>query len=144
MNYIIIGLDTTAPIIEIIAPPYVDRVSNNTIIIESNEILSSYQEIYIIDSNGQRRDYTFLKEDTRLTGQLTFNEYPFGVATLYCKLEDAVGNKTALLQKSFEVREGASFKMEMHLLQMRNNLAIRENKNSLKLLQMKNNIIIKK
>jgi hypothetical protein len=96
-GYFILEFDTTGPHIDVYAPKYTDRVANNTINIISNEKLSDYQDIYIVDSQGKRHDLIFSFDgDKTFSGNVTFNGYPMGVTTIYAQLKDEVGNVSNL------------------------------------------------
>ena len=105
-SFLYIELDTTPPEIEIIAPSYTTTDLLNTIKIEADENISDYQEIYVIDSNGDRHDYTFKKEKANLLiGQISFFNFPFGLSTIYVRLKDNVDNTSELISKSIIIRE---------------------------------------
>jgi hypothetical protein len=59
----------------------------------SNEKLSSFQNIYIVDSQGTRHDVIFSFDgDRTLTGNVIFNDYPIGVTTIFAQVKDEVDN----------------------------------------------------
>lgn len=92
-GYFTIELDTTAPTIEIFAPSYSDRKSNNTIRVVSNEKLSEFQDIYIVDSQGVKHYVIFSFDgDKEFVGNVVFDEYPIGISTIYAQLKDTVNN----------------------------------------------------
>jgi hypothetical protein len=92
-SYFTLTLDTTGPIIQINAPSYTSRESNNTITIVGNEKLSNVQDIYIVDSQGTRHDVIFSFDgDMTYTGNIVFTGYPVGVSTIFAQLQDEVGN----------------------------------------------------
>lgn len=97
-GYFALELDTTGPQIEIYAPKYTDKHSNNLIRIVSNEKMSSFQDIYIIDSQGARHDVIFSFDgDKTFTGNVVFSDYSIGVATIYAQLKDEVNNLSNLV-----------------------------------------------
>lgn len=102
-NYVVLELDTTPPDLEIIAPQYTSPNIATEIIIESNEELSNYQEIYFIDSRGDRSDYIFLYDTDRYVGIIQFNQVATGIGTLYVRLKDEVYNISAIYSKAIEV-----------------------------------------
>jgi hypothetical protein len=92
-SYFTLTLDTTNPIIQIYAPSYTSRESNNIITIVGNETLSSFQNIYIVDSKGDRHDVTFSFNGTNtFTGNIVLSGFPVGVSTIFAQLQDEVGN----------------------------------------------------
>lgn len=105
-SYIILELDTTPPEIEIYAPSYTTTELFNEITIVSNENLSDYQEVYVIDSNGIRHNYTFHKEkDNEYVGIIKFTLFPVGMAKLCARLMDDVGNLSNIAEKPIEIKE---------------------------------------
>lgn len=104
-SFIEVHLDTTAPTIQIYAPSYTTKEAINRIIIESNEKLDNYQEIYVIDSRGERYNYNFFHEsDNIFIGQIQFMNL-IGIVTIYARMKDEVGNLSNLVSKSIEVKE---------------------------------------
>lgn len=96
-SYFTLTLDTTPPNIEIYAPTYSNRQSNNTITVVSNEKLSDFQDIYIIDHDGVRHDVIFSFDgDKTFTGNVVFSNYPIGMLTIYAQLKDTVNNMSNL------------------------------------------------
>jgi hypothetical protein len=92
-SYFTLTLDTTGPIIQIYAPSYSSKESNNIITVVGNETLSNFQDIYIIDSQGARHDVTFSFDGVNtFTGSIVFNGFPIGVSTIFAQLQDDVGN----------------------------------------------------
>ena len=99
-------LDTTSPNIRINAPQKTTYNIHTYIVIESNELLMEYQDIYIIDGNGTRHDVTFLYQDDKYFGDIVFNEtYSIGIATIYARLKDSVGNLSELASATFNIVE---------------------------------------
>lgn len=106
-NYFLLELDTTPPIIEIYAPSYVTRESNAEVVIQSDGCLSLYQDIYVIDSVGTRRDYTFNYNETlqQYIGVLNFKDYPLGEITIYAQLQDDVWNMSEKVYQTIVIKE---------------------------------------
>lgn len=108
-SFVYITLDTRPPEIEIFAPSYTTTDMVTIIRIETNEKVSDFQEIYVVDSNGVRHDYTFNKvEDNLIIGEVSFFNFPFGITTVYVSLMDKVGNKSSLVNKSIVIRENST------------------------------------
>lgn len=105
MSYITIQLDTTEPTLNIYAPSYVTIDMQVDILIESDERLDDWQEIYVIDQDGKRHDYTFKITNNRITGVINTNTYPVGLATLYVTVRDEVHNVSRQHEKVITVRE---------------------------------------
>jgi hypothetical protein len=96
-SYFTLELDTTGPIIQINAPSYTSRESDNIITVVGNEKLSDIQDIYIVDSQGTRHDVIFSFDgNNTFTGDVVFNGYPVGVSTIFAQLQDEVGNPSNL------------------------------------------------
>jgi hypothetical protein len=106
VNYVLIELDTIPPEINIYLPPYTTNDLINQILIEADETLSNYQEIYVIDSNGERHDYTFEKIDSnKFEGIVKFATLPIGTCVIYARMKDEVDNFSNIVSKSFVVKE---------------------------------------
>lgn len=105
MDYIIVELDTTAPIVEIYAPAYTTREATVEVTIEADEELGTSNEIYIIDESGTRHNYTFSRYGNQLVGTLDFNGFPLGLARLFVRVKDTVDNVSELYEKSITIRE---------------------------------------
>ncbi|UGO50787.1 hypothetical protein PQE68_gp196 [Bacillus phage vB_BanS_Sophrita] len=105
MNYIIVEFDTTAPVVEIYAPAYTTREATVEVTIEADEDIGTLNEIYVIDENGVRRDYTFSKYGNQFIGHLDFNGFPLGLARLYVRVSDTVDNVSELYEKAITIRE---------------------------------------
>ncbi|PLR99660.1 hypothetical protein [Bacillus sp. T33-2] len=113
-SFCFITLDTTAPELEIFAPSYTTNQIENHITIEANEELSSYQEVYLTDSLGNRYDYSFLLEGNKLIGKIKFTDSPLGFVTLFAKVKDTVNNESSVYQKTIEIKENlSSLKIEI-------------------------------
>ncbi|UUV46987.1 hypothetical protein [Bacillus phage vB_BanS-Thrax5] len=104
-SFIILELDTTAPTIEIYAPAYTVREASVEVTIEADENLGTPNEIYMIDENGTRHDYTFNRAGNYLTGVLDFNGFPLGLARLFVRVTDTVNNVSDLYEKTITIRE---------------------------------------
>lgn len=105
-SYIQIELDTTKPEISLYAPRYTTEDITNVITIEADEALSSYQEVYVIDSVGNRHDYTFEKESShQYVGRVRFNTLPLGICTIYARMKDDVDNTSDLASASIELKK---------------------------------------
>lgn len=102
-SFFTLELDTTAPYIEINMPSYSDPYANNPIRVSSNEKIGSMNEIYLIDSNGNRFDLILNKSNKELYGNVILNKLSIGIATLYAQLDDEVGNKSNLASKSINI-----------------------------------------
>lgn len=102
-DFFTIELDTTAPGIEISMPAYTGRENWNEIVIQSDEVLDAKQEFYFVDSSGNSNAITFLQEETRFLGEIRFNDYPNGIATLVATVWDEVGNPSAVAEKSINI-----------------------------------------
>lgn len=102
-DFFTIELDTTAPGIEISMPAYTGRENWNEIIIQSDEVLDTKQEFYFVDSTGNSKPVTFWQEDTRFFGEIRFNDFPNGIATLVAIVWDEVDNPSAVAEKSINI-----------------------------------------
>jgi hypothetical protein len=103
-GYFTLMLDTTGPNVEVYVPPYADRENLNEITFVSNEPLSSYQDIYFIDSQGERHDFIFLLTgDNEYVGNVVFTDYPMGIGMFYGHFKDDVGNLSNLVSKPINI-----------------------------------------
>lgn len=107
-SFVYIELDTKSPNLEIYAPSYTTTDLDNTIILESDESLSGFQEIYLIDSEGVRHDYTFNNDGNMLIGKVNFTNFPLGIATIYARVKDEVDNVSELISKLIDIKESLS------------------------------------
>jgi hypothetical protein len=100
-----ITLDTSPPTVIIHAPTIIIEKNYEYITIEANENLDIRQEVYIVDSLNKRHDYTFALEPDKKTlfGNVSFQDYPNGMATLFVIVYDEVWNKSMLYRKSINV-----------------------------------------
>lgn len=99
-------LDTTPPNIEILSPSYTTKSASIEIMIEADEELSSYQNIYLVDNNGETHPLVFKHMGNYLEGVIATNMIPVGVATIYAQLKDTVDNISKLVSYSFKVIGG--------------------------------------
>lgn len=127
-GYFTLFLDTTAPHISIYAPPYSNNSTANEIRVVADENVGEFQNIYIVDSMGFRHDVIFSKvSENEYSGQITFNEYPIGIATIYAQLKDEVGNISELVSKAINIITTIdSFLMELTLSEISRELSIYE------------------
>lgn len=104
-SYVVLNIDTVSPNIEIYAPSYTTVDILNEIVIQANEELSlDYQEIYVMDANGVRYDYTFAFDGDSYIGHVKFNNFPVGtILTLYARVMDKVGNISNLVSKAIHI-----------------------------------------
>ena len=107
-NSFMLTLDTTGPSIDILAPSYTTPQTNDEITVLGNETLSTFQNIYIVDSAGVRRDYSFEYRTDRFVGLVPWNGYPYGAATIYAQIQDEVNNISVLTSKRIDVRSGST------------------------------------
>lgn len=91
-SFFLLELDTTAPTISIALPTWTTRTTV-PVIITSNEDLDNFQDIYMVDSEGNRFDSTFLYLDDSFEGIVDFSSAASGRATIYARLRDTVRNE---------------------------------------------------
>lgn len=108
MSYVILEIDTIAPTVEIYAPSYTTREVIDEITIQCSEVIDMTYEVYTIDINGDRRDYTFNHLGDKLEGLIMFNPYPIGTLTLYVRVRDEVHNLSNIYSKPITVKESLS------------------------------------
>ncbi|WP_100406686.1 hypothetical protein [Bacillus solitudinis] len=113
MSSFVLELDTTPPVIEIVAPTYTVSDAETEIIVDSNEILAEYQDIHIVDSSGKRHDVIFLYQGDYFYGKLIFNEFSIGIATIYVRVKDEVSNLSDLAKKTIDIKKSARLSLEV-------------------------------
>lgn len=106
-------LDTTGPHIEVTGPAYSTSQSMVEILITSNEELGVYQDFYLLDSKGNRHDVIFNHQGDHFIGQLSFNDYPLGMATLFATVEDTVLNRSNQATHTIKITEQANVKVSV-------------------------------
>lgn len=105
-SFVVIEFDRTKPTIEIYAPNYTTSEILNVITVEANEPLSTFQEFYAVDHQGNRYDYTFYQETPNtFIGRVRFNALPSGILRLYARVKDEVDNISDLAMVSIDVKE---------------------------------------
>jgi hypothetical protein len=101
--YFYLTLDTAPPVIRVVHPPFAVRYQTGvSIVIYGNEQMMQ-EEIYIIDSEGQRIDLIFDNEGDTLIGYYNFGECAFGTATIYVSVRDYLDNVSPLYSSTIEV-----------------------------------------
>jgi len=113
MNYFILELDTTSPVIEIECPDYTTKREPLPIIIQANEALDSWHDVFIIDSQGTRHNVILTLNGDRLEGFISFNDAHYGVATIFARTRDEVFNVSNIAQKSIVVMADAEVFLEI-------------------------------
>lgn len=103
-NYFSIELDTTEPTLEINTPPYIIVNNPDIITIESNEDVSDYQNIYLLDKNNIKYNLVFAKVNSKeLLGTISLDNSFNGDIELFVQLEDTVGNLSELIIQKIRV-----------------------------------------
>lgn len=141
-SHFYLTLDTTPPQLEIYAPTYTTRNTLTPITIQSNETLSSYQEVYIMDSENTRHNLTFTHKDNQLIGSLYLSGYPIGIATLFVRLKDEVDNYSDLYFHSFTIIESEILTAQMEVRLMANEMIIEKLSNEFEIKIMKNEMVV--
>ena len=137
-SYILLELDTTEPNIEILAPTYTIPDIITEITIQSDEEIDLYQEVYIVDSNGNTHILNCSYDGDSLIYQGYLNQLSFGTAIIYARIRDIVHNQSALVNKSISILESNVYKIKqinkvssLKIENKVNNLSIKNKKNSL-------------
>jgi len=150
-SYFTLEFDSTSPHLTITMPTRTIPQNVVEIEIKSNEILATYQDIYIIDAVGIRHDYIFNKlDDYTYYGLVDFQTFPLGIATLYVRLKDEVFNESELYSKNINVgyiveqiecfismKERNS---NVSMVERESNVNIFERKNSIQVIERNKNI----
>jgi hypothetical protein len=138
-SFFYIDLDLTPPELEISAPKYTTINSFSDIIIYGNEKLDTFQEIYAIDSKGNRKDFIFSYDNNKFIGRISFSQFPIGIATIYAKAKDSVFNESSLYRKDIEIKEDNVLSLEISI----NTKNISESKNVFNINERENLLDIK-
>ncbi len=113
MNYFILELDTTSPVIEIECPEYTTKREPLPIIIQADEALDSWHDVFIIDSQGTRHDVIITLNGDRFEGSISFNGVHHGMATIFARSRDEVFNVSNIAQKSIFVMADAEVLLDI-------------------------------
>jgi hypothetical protein len=134
-NIVQVYLDTTPPILTLHYPPNATQDSTELISITSNENLSINQEIVIVDSLNISHYYTFSLQNDKKTfiGNVSFHDFPKGIATLYVRLFDEVHNKTSTYKGTIVILDPKLQSLKLSLV---------ENVGNLKLTMITQNIVL--
>lgn len=97
-SYFDLILDTTNPVLTIFAIPYTTIGVDYEIIIESNEPLGTYQDVYFMDSKGVKSkiDVAFSEDKLSARGTTQFLDCTPGSGIIYATLCDEVGNNSTV------------------------------------------------
>lgn len=106
-------LDTTPPDIEILSPSYTTNVAPIEVIIEANEELSSFQNVYLVDNNGNSHPLTFSHQGSYLKGIIKPSMIPVGVTTIYAQVKDTVDNISNLVSYTFNIIGGSPLSLKI-------------------------------
>lgn len=113
-NYFTLTLDTTGPVVNILAPKFtiMDKPVDYKIV--SSEQMLPYQNFYIMDSKGVRHDLIFEYLGDSFEGTVDFSEYPKGIATLYVQVKDDVLNLSPVYKHSIRLDDGGEAVVEIN------------------------------
>lgn len=108
MSHIKLTLDTTPPQVEIVAPTFVPQsaIAPIPIYVHANEELDPWHEVYFVDADGVRHDYTLLHQGDMLSGAIPVHQMPTGIGTLYARVRDTVHNVSDIATHSIYVQMG--------------------------------------
>jgi hypothetical protein len=115
MNYFILELDTTSPVIEIECPEYTTKREPLPIIIQADEALDSWHDVFIIDSQGTRHNVILTLSGDKFEGFISFNEVYHGMATIFARTRDEVFNVSNIAQKAVLVMADAEVFLEISI-----------------------------
>ena len=129
MNYVIIELDTTAPILEIFAPRYTTRDTVNNIVIKANEQIGKIEKLYVTDSRGVTRNLDFSLSNNVITGIVKLNDLAIGTAILSVQVSDTVLNLSQLYTHEIIIKDTLShlkISTEIKSMTPKTNISIRK------------------
>jgi len=135
-------LDTTPPHIDINIPNRSIPQNVIEIIITSNEVLSAYQDISIVDAANVTRYYTFFaSNENTLMGYVDLQNYEIGMATIYVRLKDEVLNLSDVRSASINIGYLTEEIYEAHTSLLRRDLNLTESCRLLKTVLSERNCI---
>lgn len=110
MNNLTVTLDTTPPVVSIIAPKYAMADDIVHITIEANEALDSWNNIRIVDNNDIDISNTFTMYENSFIGSV---HIPTGInkITIYAQLRDDVWNMSDIISKTVDILTGKTLKI---------------------------------
>lgn len=111
-SFITLELDTTPPKLQIYAPNYTTKNTDLNLTIIASEMVDKWQEIYLIDREGKKHDFTFHIDNKEIIGLIPMANIPLGIATIYARLRDELHNVSDLYSFSFSVIEYAPITIE--------------------------------
>lgn len=126
MNYFVLELDTTSPVIEIQCPDYTTQREPLPIVIQAGEALDSWHDVFIIDSQGTRHDVIITLNGDRFEGSISFSEIHHGVATIFARTRDEVFNISNIAQKSILVLVDTDVFLEISISEETADIALNE------------------
>lgn len=94
-SFFTVTLDTMAPGLIMTVPLWTLKTCI-PVIVQSDEPLDKWQEVYVLDSKGKRHDFTLAWEEYSLAGTIAFQEIASGIALLHVGVRDRVFNSTYL------------------------------------------------
>lgn len=106
-------LDTTPPITNVVAPNFANVNSSTEFVINSNELLDSYQDFYFIDASGERHDVIFQHDGYQFIGHVNFSGFSTGIATFHGTVKDDVLNPSPFMEHSINLMNRTLVKMEI-------------------------------
>jgi hypothetical protein len=140
-NYVLLTLDTTSPRLNIYAPSFTTRTARTPITIEADEPIAQ-QEIYLMDAEGTRHDVTFSRQNRILEGELYFDSFPLGMASLNVTLKDEVDNVSSLYTHNFHIVESEILTSEISLALMKHDMTLTMMNHELHIDTMKNEMAV--
>lgn len=104
-SYVNLVLDTTAPNIQLILPPYTTRTATTHVRVLTDDQLGTYQNFYFIDSEGTRHDVDMeLSADkSEYNTDVVLWNLSIGIATFYAQVRDDVDNISQVVSKTIAV-----------------------------------------
>lgn len=101
-SYFRLTLDTHAPVVDFGLPPYCAPEETVQIIVQADEPLANWQNIQMVNCHGEVTPLTFLYEDGKFYGEITFHERD-GLVTFTYQFRDDVLNTTEVMTKTLNV-----------------------------------------
>lgn len=102
----VLELDTGGPQLNVVGPYYTVPYAHTEFVIEASETLGTWQDIYVIDSGGNKHPLIMTIAGKTCTGSYNFADCTLGIATLYIRLEDDVHNLSETAQFTINILLG--------------------------------------
>lgn len=106
-------LDTTGPIVSVLAPDYTMKNSLTDFEVRANERLAIDQGFYFVDSQGEQHEVIFEYNGDSFLGWVDFSQFAEGIAILHVQVKDEVFNLSSEIRHSILIHSGIGVDVEL-------------------------------